>query len=217
MLLEDSVRLSLVIQFILGVVSLEGISSKLAEKDFMLRDILKLDTLVQWIEFTFYIYLSKVITLGDNTWIRYWDWLITTPIMLITTIMFMDYNSGKSNNTKKWLQENKNNIIIVVISNFLMLFFGYLGETKRMDMNSSFVLGTIPFLYSFYLIYTKYVKETNKTNNALFFIMFIVWSLYGIGFMFDYDSKNTLYNFLDIISKNCYGLFIYIMVKKKAV
>ena len=217
MLLENSVKISLVVQFIIGLISINGLNLKLLKQDLMLRDILLLETIVQWIELFFYIYLSRVILLGNMTWIRYWDWVVTTPIMLITTMMFMDYNSKKETNTKEWFKNNKNELIKVVIANFLMLLFGYLGETNRMDMMTSFITGFIPFLYTFYIIYNKYVKDTNKTNNLFYWSMFLVWSLYGFGFLFNYENKNTLYNFLDIISKNFYGLFIYFIVKSKAI
>ena len=57
------------------------------------KDVLKIETVVQFIEGFVYLWLSFAITNLD-TMIdrRYFDWTITTPLMLISTIIFMEYN-----------------------------------------------------------------------------------------------------------------------------
>jgi bacteriorhodopsin len=47
--------------------------------------------------------------------------------------------------------------------------------------------------------------------------MFVVWSLYGVAAVFDFTTKNISYNILDLFAKNFYGLFLYIIIKSKAV
>ncbi len=96
-----------------------------------------------------------------------------------------------------------------------MLLAGFLGERNIISRINGFIFGTIAFIYSFYIIYIEFVGK-NTINNILFFTMFSIWSLYGIAYLFPYVPKNTMYNILDIFSKNFYGLFIYFIILKKS-
>lgn len=90
-----------------------------------------------------------------------------------------------------------------------MLFFGLLGELGILNRNICFVLSTLFFLSSFKIIYDHYVT-IDYSNRKLFYFMFIIWSLYGVAFLFNYKYRNVSYNILDIFSKNFYGLYIFI-------
>ena len=155
----------------------------------------------------------------EVTYTRYFDWFISTPIMLLTTVFFMEYLTyeklGQTIKIKEIIEKDYVEIIKIVIANFFMLLFGFLGERKYITRVNGFILGTIAFLYSFYVIYNEFVGE-NTINNILFFIMFIIWSLYGVAYLFPYVTKNTMYNILDIFSKNFYGLFIYYVILQKS-
>ena len=124
--------------------------------------------------------------------------------MLLTTIFFLEYltfqNTEKIITIPQIIKTDYINLIKIVVSNFFMLLFGFLGERKVISRLAGFTFGTIAFLYSFYLIYTEYVGE-NFINNSLFFFMFFIWALYGVAYLFNYVTKNTAYNFLDIFSK----------------
>ena len=145
---------------------------------------------------------------------RYFDWAITTPIMLISTIIYMDYVSDKETNgtTNKTLMgfynENKGDILKLFVYNGLMLTFGYLGEKGIISKQIGIPIGFVFFFLSFHLIYTKYAYKSESGKN-LFYFVFVVWFMYGIAAMFDPIRKNISYNMLDIVAKNFYGLFIY--------
>ena len=104
---------------------------------------------------------------------------------------------------------------MVLLFNLVMLIFGFLSELKIISRPIGFIFGTIAFTYSFYIIYSEFVGS-NITNLILFLFLLIIWFFYGIAFLFPYVTKNTMYNFLDIISKNFYGLFIYYNILKAA-
>ena len=57
-----------------------------------MNDIMMMELVVQFIEFSFYVWL--VIQLSrmsfEVTYTRYFDWFISTPIMLLTTAYFME-------------------------------------------------------------------------------------------------------------------------------
>ena len=189
---------------------MDGLNYELEEKDKILKDILVLETIVQIIEATFYVWVILALKdLNVMTPRRYIDWIITTPTMLLSTIIFMEYLKNKKTlDFKEFLEEHKDNIIKIVILNALMLLFGYLGETNRINKRISIPIGFLFFFLSFKLIYDNYAKYS-EMGMKLFKFLVVVWGLYGIAAMTDIKSKNIAYNLLDIVSKNFYGLFIY--------
>jgi len=92
-----------------------------------------------------------------------------------------------------------------------MLLIGYLGETKQINKMLTLFGGSFFLFLTFYLLYVKYTKE-NWMNYIVFYFMFLVWFLYGFAFMFPFSIKNQMYNILDIVSKNIYSIFIFIVI-----
>ena len=222
-LLAISSYSSLFIQFITGLAGLLGLTYKLDDKDLILKSALKLETLVQLIEFIFYIYLVYSIQnniLPNNiTSIRYFDWVITTPIMLLSTIIYLKYNEeikkGKTLDLFELIKSEKNNILKILLGNWMMLLFGYLGEVNIINIKYTTPIGFIFFAYVFKLLYSNYAIKTND-GLKLYWPMFLFWSLYGISAVFDFVYKNISYNILDIFAKNFYGLFLFILIKSKS-
>ena len=216
-----SAYISLAVQVIIGLVGIHGILIPLNEQNNVLTNIMILETIVQFIELTFYIWLTMQLSklTYDVTYTRYFDWVFSTPIMLLTTIFFMEYlnfeKTDKIVKIKNILKKDYISIIKIISANFFMLLAGFLGERNIISRINGFIFGTIAFIYSFYIIYIEFVGK-NTINNILFFTMFSIWSLYGIAYLFPYVSKNTMYNILDIFSKNFYGLFIYFIILKKS-
>ena len=95
-----------------------------------------------------------------------------------------------------------------------MLLFGFLGEMNILNRYLSLSLGTLFFLLSFNIIY-QYYGKLNDDNKDLFYFIFIVWALYGVSYLFNYQYRNASYNILDIFSKNFYGLYIFYKILKK--
>ena len=205
---------SLVAQLITTAVSLDGLNYDLAIEDTILKDILILEAFVQFVEAFFYIWVIYALKdLNKMTSRRYIDWFITTPTMLVSTIIFMEYlrKKEKSEDTLyfwEFIKNNKKNILLIVVLNFCMLLCGLLAETGIIDKKYGISLGFFFFIASFYVIYENYAKHT-EDSKKLFAFLFIVWSLYGFAAMMPIVPKNACYNLLDIIAKNFYGLFIY--------
>jgi bacteriorhodopsin len=175
---------------------------------------LVLEVIVQFIEGSFYIYWFKNFTdIVNITPNRYFDWVITTPTMLITLIFYLIFLKYKDNNISYKLNffelfnQEFYTIIIILLLNWLMLLFGYLGEINLLPVLLGVFLGFIPFLIYYYIIYKKYALLSNKGLN-IFFYFFIVWSLYGIVAVLPYNIKNMCYNILDLFAKNFFGIFL---------
>jgi hypothetical protein len=212
-----STDVSIFIQVITGLISMQGIFLDLPDKHIVLREILTLETIVQFVELFFYIYFLKsmaITALPQMASIRYFDWLITTPTMLLTTILYFKYQehieTNKDEHVHFWefLKQNKQNIITIFVCNFFMLLFGYLGEIKAIDMTSSLTLGFIFFGFTFYTIYKNYAIHS-KSSTTLFYFILSIWGLYGIAAILKPYNKNNMFNILDIFAKNFFGLYLY--------
>jgi len=210
---------SLLIQFLVGFIDYRAIYLPLDPKDEILRDLLIVEVIVQIIEFLFYVwliyYFSKVSR--NITPFRYVDWAITTPLMLITLSAFLKHNGTTMMRLPDFLSNYKGSIIIIVLLNAAMLFFGLMGELGVLNNYISTALGFIPFILNF-----KYIKETflpsneDFFKNALFYWFVFFWALYGVFAVMSYTIKNTGYNILDIFAKNFFGLFLAYVVWTKS-
>ena len=219
-LVERTIKYSLWVQLITTLVSLDGFRYTVDPKDAILKEILFIETFVQFVESFFYSYIIRGLNNYDlMTSRRYFDWMITTPIMLFSTIIFFKYSEMKEKEqlepftTKEFYLENKDNVHKIAVFNALMLLFGYLGETGVIDKKISIPVGFIFFFLSFKIIYEDYAVNS-ELGMLLFKILFVIWALYGVAAMFPGREKNISYNMLDIFSKNFYGLFIYYKIRE---
>ena len=217
-----TIWISLIIQLITTIIPLDAFKLKLKESDEILKEILVVETVVQIVEFSFYVGILFLLSnLEKYTATRYFDWFITTPIMLFSTIVFMKYAELKENKQEtpftlsEFIKDNKKNIIKLFVYNALMLVFGFLGEIDILPLHISTALGFVFFYLAFKLIYDEYAIKS-KSGKNVFWVLGAVWSLYGVAAVMPLTIKNVSYNFLDVISKNFYGLFIYIKIKQLA-
>ena len=214
--------LSVIVQLTTGMLEVGTLFIKVESPYRIIRQLLVLELIVQIIEGSFYLWLFYNFNEVSNvTPKRYLDWSITTPTMLITLIIYLiylKYREEKSDTTKlelfNLLLENSTTVSYVMYLNWLMLIFGYLGETKIINTFTGVILGFVPFLLYYYIIYVNYAVQSN-TGLKIFWYFFFIWSLYGVVAVLPYYIKNTLYNILDLFSKNFFGLFLsYIIISK---
>lgn len=220
--LNTSAFTSLGLQAITGIFEAQALFTNLRPEDLILKDILAMELIVQVIEFIFYTYLVYMIVSGHVskaiTSHRYVDWTITTPVMLVSFILFFKYLKNPTRGIRIFqsIKEEKTNIIKVVIANALMLLFGFLAERSIITPAIGITVGFIPFLYMFKIIYTDYAKDTAFAK-LMYYVSFITWGLYGVAAALPFNPKNTMYNILDLFAKNAYGLFLYFFIKYRSV
>merc|ERR1711968_108930 len=154
-LVKITTYLSILIQIIALFVGMIAYEKKIPIKDVMLSDILLIENVVQAVEFTFYLVIGFVITnipTDKLAQYRYYDWVITTPIMLLTTLLFFIYEDNKYNRNENdkeilsaWdvIMREKRSIILFCLSNLGMLLMGYLQETNKLSI---MITNTIGFL-----------------------------------------------------------------------
>lgn len=211
---------SLVVQFIIAFVSLLGTFIKVDTQDKILNEMLVLETIVQFIEFSFYVWLvfnfSNI--KSDISIVRYYDWFISTPAMLFVLISAMIYFQKKNNcistedlSLVSIYNQHNSTINKILVANALMLILGYLGEVNIISKIGAFFWGTALLCYAFYYIYVNFVQD-QTINNVLFWINFILWSGYGVAYLLSHENKNNMYTVLDVFAKNINSLFLLLFI-----
>jgi hypothetical protein len=214
----SSLITSLIIQIITGFIEFFSLFINVPLKVLFLKQMMLLEVFVQFIEISFYIFwLFNFNNISNITPRRYFDWMITTPTMLINLIFYLifleykDSNASYKLNFFELFKKEFNTIITVLLLNWVMLLFGYLVETSVIPLILGVSLGFIPFLLYYYIIYKNYAV-LSEDGLKIFFYFFIFWSLYGIVAFLPYKVKNVCYNFLDLFSKNFFGLFLTYLI-----
>jgi len=213
---------SIMIQIITFIIGLYVLLIQTPISLLVVKQLLWLETIAQVIEFVFYAWMvSNFSKIKNITIYRYYDWILSTPLMLYVYMMYLAFMKNKENvngiqkNLYDLTKENSSIIIVVLLLNALMLMFGYLGEIKKMSFNLAAVLGFIPFIIMFYMIYINYAQYT-KLGIDTFWYFSGVWALYGIASVMSYKVKNISYNILDLFAKNFFGLYLaYLLFKNR--
>jgi bacteriorhodopsin len=178
-------------------------------ENYKINNILSLECAVLFIASFFYYEFIKLTSLENiNNFdykkiinYRYIDWSLTTPILLLALLLFIQYFNNKLVNFWHYL--------IVFILNYVMLYFGYLGENGKMDKMIALFIGFIAFIIMFLFIYFKFIIN-NKSSiiNILFIVFIIIWGSYGLIYLLKDETKNHWYNHQDIIAKGLFSTFI---------
>jgi bacteriorhodopsin len=219
--------ISIIVQIITGIIEIGAFFVKVPTMYLLIKQLLIIELVVQIVEGTFYFWLAYNFTKVSNiTPKRYIDWVITTPSMLITLMIYLIYLNKRETNKRvenkindlnfvTLFKENLNIFIPVLLLNWSMLLFGYLGEMKIIPVLLGVFLGFIPFVIYYYIIYVNYVTQTSS-GGLLFWYFFFFWSLYGFVAVLPYYLKNSFYNILDLFAKNFFGIFLsYIIFFEK--
>lgn len=221
-LVETTTKASIAIQLLTGALGIAGLTYTLPDEHAILGKLLGLEMFVQLVELFFYFYFLTGFQLDHLSQTRYFDWVISTPIMLFTMAAYFTYKNKDETRNKEENKEglsltdfyavNQQSLWTIWIANFAMLLFGYLGEIGSLGKTTAFALGSTAFLVSFYTLYDKFAKFSDSSR-TLFAVMFFLWSGYGGGFLLGNVSKNILFNGLDILAKNFFGVFLYFQIQ----
>uniref|UniRef100_A0A6C0LKC0 Uncharacterized protein n=1 Tax=viral metagenome TaxID=1070528 RepID=A0A6C0LKC0_9ZZZZ len=218
LLFYNTLVISIIVQVITGVIELAAFFVKIPSIYLIIRQLLIIELVVQFIEGGFYVWLAynfkNVLNITPK---RYIDWVITTPTMLISLMVYLIYLDKKTENKTHELEifklwnENFAVFTTVLVLNWLMLLFGYLAEMKIIPVLLGVFLGFIPFLMYYYIIYENFVTK-HPNGEWLFWYFFIFWGLYGFVAVLPYYLKNACYNILDLFAKNFFGVLLTYIV-----
>jgi bacteriorhodopsin len=178
----------------------------------IVRHVLNLETCISVVAGYFYsIFVAQIdkynfekkeIDWSEITKTRYIDWTITTPMMLLALCIVLGNESGQKVHIPV--------ILIIVALNYGMLYLGYLGEINVISRWTSMLSGFVFFFAMFTVIFTQFVLPKYLMSNLLLFGLYlIIWSLYGVVYMFGESYKNIAMNVLDLTAKCLIGLGLW--------
>lgn len=225
LLLHSSLLFSIIVQVVTGIIEVLALFVRTAPGMTLIKQLLGLEVAVQTIEGAFYVWLyNNINTVKNITPKRYADWSLTTPTMLITLVAYIIYlnsetREGETLTLVQILRENAVSIAQIVGLNWLMLLFGYLGEVNVIPLVAGVVAGFLPFIAYFYIIYERFINTSgavSSTSVKIYAYFLVFWSLYGVVAVLPYTIKNTIYNILDLFSKNFFGLFLSYLIVSNA-
>lgn len=175
--------------------------------DKKIRNILNLETCISVVAAFFYGRFvgdfNKGIAFKKINVVRYTDWAITTPIMLLVLCLALLYNV-------KGGALSFMSFVIILLLNYFMLLTGYIGETGRMNKSNANIVGFGFFIALYGYIYKLLLyKKYNFDNQMLFWAFVILWAFYGFIYEYDDITRNVGYNILDLLSKCFVGIFFW--------
>ncbi|WP_290722130.1 MULTISPECIES: bacteriorhodopsin [Exiguobacterium] len=162
---------------------------------------------------------------GFPTEIRYIDWLVTTPLLLIKFPLLLGLKGGKGRSL----------LTKLVIADIIMIIGGYIGESS-INLAGGFtqlglwayVVCCIAWFYIIYLLFTNVTKAAEDKpapiRNALLqmrLFILIGWAIYPVGYAVTLFApgievqlvRELIYNFADLINKVGFGLIAFFAVK----
>lgn len=214
--------LSLVVQIITAIIDFYVLSLNIQPSYNLIRELVIMELIVQIVEGSFYVWMVRNIHKIKNiTPLRYYDWAITTPTMLITLMFYLMFlrDREKGVQSESFITEFKNHwkvILKVSVLDWLMLLAGYLGEINMFSNIATTVIGFVPFILMFYLIYSNFATKSIE-GHRIFWYFVGIWSIYGIAAILPYKIKNSMYNILDLFAKNFFGIFLAYVLYKHSV
>jgi len=183
------------------------------------RHIMNLETCISVIAAFFYGRFVKMIEDSPATVppdyaainrMRYTDWFITTPLMLLVICLVFAYNNGTSVRAGTYG--------IVLALNVVMLLSGYFGDRRGavaeprgpLTRKQGLAVGFAAYFALFGVIWYSLVRGSRGADNYAIFALFSgLWALYGVVYMLDEERKNLLYNVLDAMAKCFVGIFLW--------
>jgi bacteriorhodopsin len=208
-IVHQTVNLSILVQALAGLYTVQVIN---VPDPKLLADVVRLELLVTAVQFAFYATLIRNHSIETMAVARYYDWAITTPLMLISLASYLIYKRGEmaEGGILDVIRKYKSQVIRIVIFNAIMLAAGYLGEIGVISREYALVIGSVAFIAAFRVIY----KEMGGAGSSLFNIVAVVWGLYAVAYMLPNVQKNVMYNGLDLVSKNLFAIILTNEIKK---
>jgi bacteriorhodopsin len=142
---------------------------------------------------------------------RYIDWSITTPFMLLVLSMVLGYENKV---IVKFIP-----FVLTMVLNFAMLAFGYSGEIGLLNKNIAGFMGFIFFFLTYGTIWKLFMTGSKITvqSKFIFWTFLGTWSLYGLFYYTNEATKLIGYNILDLIAKAFVGIFFWLYLTKSVV
>jgi len=225
--LADTLRatfgFSVVVQIVALVLTILALQKDGASE--LLTLILTAELITSGVQLVWYLTVIGFYYVRKVDWVltislRYIDWGITTPLMIVTLNLLILYWKDQCTalddvwNSGSWVGGN----VFALVANLVMLLCGVLVETEKIEPEYELTVlnwGFVPLILAF--IPSVVIVVTNYTFHAAAVVVVTVgiWSCYG-GVSQAYhdqrDRKAAAFNILDVISKNVFAIAVSAIV-----
>lgn len=179
-----------------------------------IRHVMNLETCISIVAAVFYaMFVEKIkafeaagkeIPYAEINLLRYTDWFISTPIMLLVLCVVLSMEKKKPLTFSVYF--------LVLVLDVAMLALGYVGEVKMIDKRVAWIASFIVFFLLYGFIWMTFMQSGKNTFGATlsYWVFFVFWSLYGVVYMADEETKNIAFNILDLIAKAFVGIFFWL-------
>lgn len=173
--------------------------------------------LVTLIAAVHYFYMRDVwVSTGTSpTELRYIDWLLTVPLLMVEFYLVLSAVT-KVPARVFWK---------LLLGSVIMLAFGFAGETGMMSATAGFVLAMLGWAFIVWEIFKGEASQINaglsnvnvqKAYKWMLICVTIGWSIYPIGYFIGYmgggadpATLNIVYNLADFVNKIGFGVIIW--------
>jgi len=217
--------ISLVVQFCVLIFSL--VTLGVGNPPPLLQLILVLETVVQGVEFVWYLVIALLYFLRKKSFgveYRYIDWVITTPIMLISLFFLVIYFHFPCLEVAKLVDFPGFGglLALIILADWGMLFLGCMVEANWWNVRRLkyvrwlLALGFVPLCIAFIPHIIAATERPSESAVAVIVPTFAIWVLYGVVAIAAYGDdraqwRNAFYNILDLLSKNLAGVVVSIV------
>lgn len=166
------------------------------------NNILYYDRLILFIASLQYLFTSNINNKIKIQKLRYLDWFLTTPLLLLTF-----WSIAKRFGWNR-------SFINLLIPNMLMIISGYQAEFSN-NKFLFYIISILSLLFIFYEIrkITKFLYIVGFDTRGLQYFFYLGWSFYGLNFINkDYYSQQIFYSLLDLINKVVYSIYLQIVI-----
>ena len=153
--------------------------------------------------------------------LRYMDWTITTPLLLIKMFMMVRAHTLKASRL----------LYYALLGDLFMIVTGYIGDQQlaadgsvlvgpRLIWGAVSTLGYLVVVYSLYQVYRQYAPLAAPVEQRAYRLMagtiVTLWGVYPIGYILiavttiNPDTLQVLYSIADVINKVGVGIIVYL-------
>ena len=208
--------ISLVVQFCVLIFSV--VTLGVGNPPPLLQLILVLETVVQGVEFVWYLVIALLCIFAQDDFgveYRYIDWVITTPVMLVTLMFLVTYFHFPCLEVAKLVDfpgfGGLPALIILATGDALgcMVEANWWNVRRLKYVRWLLALGLVPLCVAF-IPHVIAATERPSDSAVAVVVPTFVWTLYGVVAIAAYGEeraqwRNAFYNIPDLLSKNLLG------------
>ena len=163
---------------------------------------ISISALVTGIAAMHYLYMRKVWVDKQISPVayRYIDWFLTVPLQICEFYLVLSVDEDVPVSF----------LYTMLSASFIMILFGFLGETGRVSKTVGFVGGMAAWGYIIYEIFlgtgAKFEQKSKNPSvklayNAMKWIVTVGWAIYPLGYVLEAKQMNMVYNLGDFVNK----------------